>query len=120
MPILKRIGVGITREKATVLIWGGLRGAVSLSMALSLAQDSAVPKELGEQILFLTAGIVVLTIVINGATMEWLLHFLGLDKLPPAKEASVQKAKRVTIGLLPLNHKIATFPGAVKGGSDVC
>ena len=92
MPILKRIGVGITREKATVLIWGGLRGAVSLSMALSLAQDSAVPKELGEQILFLTAGIVVLTIVINGATMEWLLHFLGLDKLPPAKEASVQKA----------------------------
>lgn len=91
MPVLKRIGVGITQEKATVLIWGGLRGAVSLALALSLAQDSAVPKELGEQILFLTAGIVVLTIVINGSTMEWLLHRLGLDKLPPAKEASVQK-----------------------------
>lgn len=92
MPVLKRIGVGITREKATVLIWGGLRGAVSLSMALSLAQDSAVPHVLGDQILFLTAGIVVLTIVLNGSTMEWLLHLLGLDKLPPAKEASVQKA----------------------------
>ena len=92
MPVLKRIGVGITGEKATVLIWGGLRGAVSLSMALSLAQDSAVPPALGNQILFLTAGIVVLTIVLNGSTMEWLLHLLGLDKLPPAKEASVQKA----------------------------
>lgn len=92
MPVLKRIGVGITREKATVLIWGGLRGAVSLSMALSLAQDSSVPQELGEQILFLTAGIVVLTIVFNGSSMEWLLHILGLDKLPAAKEASVQKA----------------------------
>jgi NhaP-type Na+/H+ or K+/H+ antiporter len=92
MPILKRIGVGITREKATVLVWAGLRGAVSLALALSLAQDPAVPKALGEQILFLTAGIVVLTIVINGSTMEWLLHLLGLDKLPPAKEASVQKA----------------------------
>ena len=92
MPVLKRIGVGITREKATILIWGGLRGAVSLSMALSLAQDSAVPSALGDEILFLTAGIVVLTIVINGSSMEWLLHVLGLDRLPPAKEASVQKA----------------------------
>lgn len=92
MPILKRIGVGITGEKATVLVWGALRGAVSLSLALSLVQDDAVPDELGQQILFLTAGIVVLTIVINGSTMEWLLHQLKLDRLPPAKEASLQKA----------------------------
>jgi len=92
MPVLKRIGVGITRQKATVLIWGGLRGAVSLSMALSLVQDSSVSEAFADQVLFLTAGIVVLTIVINGSSMEWLLKFLGLDKLPPAKEASVQKA----------------------------
>jgi NhaP-type Na+/H+ or K+/H+ antiporter len=93
MPILSRIGIGINRDKATVLVWGGLRGAVSLSLALSLAQDSAVPEPLREQILFLTAGIVVLTIIINGTTMEWLLCLLKLDRLPPAKEASVQKAK---------------------------
>jgi len=93
MPLLSRIGVGITKEKAGVLIWGGLRGAVSLSLALSIAQDENIPKAVGEQILFLTAGIVVLTIVINGSTMEALLHFFGLDKLPPAKEASVQKAR---------------------------
>ena len=92
MPILKRIGVGITREKATVLVWGGLRGAVSLSLALALAQDEAIAAPLRNQILFLTAGIVVLTIVINGSSMEWLLHLLKLDKLPPAKEASVQRA----------------------------
>jgi len=94
MPLLKRIGVGITRQKATVLVWGGLRGAVSLSLALSLAQDEAVPQQLREQILFLTAGIVFLTIVINGSTMEWLLHLLKLDRLPPAKEESVQKARQ--------------------------
>lgn len=92
MPILKRIGVGINKKKATILVWGGLRGAVSLSLALSLSQDAAVPKEIGEVILFLTAGIVVLTIVINGSTMEWLLRLLNLDKLPPAKQASVNKA----------------------------
>lgn len=94
MPLLERIGVGINRGKATVLVWGGLRGAVSLSLALSLAQDTAIPEQLREQILFLTAGIVFLTIVINGSTMEWLLHTLKLDKLPAAKEASVQKARQ--------------------------
>jgi len=103
MPILERIGVGITRQKATVLVWGGLRGAVSLSLALSLAQDTNVPEVLREQILFLTAGIVFLTIVINGSTMEWLLHILKLDKLPPAKEASVQKAR------LTINRKMELF-----------
>jgi NhaP-type Na+/H+ or K+/H+ antiporter len=93
MPFLERIGIGITREKATVLVWGGLRGAVSLSLALSIAADEAIPQVLRDQILFLTAGIVFLTIVINGSTMEWLLHVLKLDRLPAAKEASVQKAR---------------------------
>ena len=93
MPILKHIGVGITYQKATVLVWGGLRGAVSLSLALSLAQDSNMPESLREQILFLTAGVVFLTMVINGSTMEWLLHLLEFDKLPEAKEASVEKAQ---------------------------
>ena len=32
--------------------------------------------------------------VINGSTMEWLLHLFKLDKLPEAKEASVQKAQK--------------------------
>ncbi|MBT4835970.1 MAG: sodium:proton antiporter [Methylococcales bacterium] len=103
MPLLERIGVGINRKKAIVLVWGGLRGAVSLSLALSLAQDMAIPQQLREQILFLTAGIVFLTIVINGSTMEWLLHLLKLDQLPPAKEASIQKARQT------LDHKMSTF-----------
>lgn len=94
MPLLKRIGVGFNRQKATALVWGGLRGAVSLSLALSLAQDTAVPLQLRDQILFLTAGIVFLTIVINGSTMEWVLHLVKLDKLPEAKEASLLKARQ--------------------------
>lgn len=94
MPVLKRIGVGITFQKAMVLIWGGLRGAVSLALVLTLSMDTKIPTEISEQMLFLTAGIVVLTIVINGSTMEWLLHKLQLDKLPAGKEASVRKAHR--------------------------
>jgi len=93
MPLLKRIGIGINRAKALVLIWGGLRGAVSLALALIIAQDTMIDKELGDQILFLTAGIVVLTIVINSSSMTLLLKVLGLDKLPAAKQASLDKAQ---------------------------
>jgi len=92
MPVLKRIGIGITREKATVLVWGGLRGAVSLALALTVAQDDLIAKETGDRILFLCAGIVVLTILINGSSMGWLLRKLKLDRLPEAKQATVDKA----------------------------
>lgn len=107
MPLLKRIGVGITFQKAMVLIWGGLRGAVSLALVLTLSMDSKIPTAVSEQMLFLTAGIVVLTIVINGSTMEWLLHWLKLDKLPAGKEASVRKAHENIHGLM--EEFIASF-----------
>jgi NhaP-type Na+/H+ or K+/H+ antiporter len=93
MPLLKRVGIGINREKAIVLIWGGLRGAVSLALALIIARDSLIDQELGEQILFLAAGVVALTIIINSTSMSWVLGRLGLDKLPPAKQASLDKAR---------------------------
>ena len=92
MPLLKRIGIGINRQKATVLIWGGLRGAVSLALALTVAQNEIISKEIGDQVLFLCAGIVVLTILINGGSMGWMLKKMGLNKLPDAKQATVDKA----------------------------
>lgn len=93
IPLLKRIGIGINREKAIVLWWGGLRGAVSLALALTVAADDLIPKALGDTILFLCAGIVVLTILINGSTMGLVLKLLGLSALPPAKQATVDKAQ---------------------------
>ena len=80
-----------------------MRGAVSLALALSLAQDEMIDSAQGQQILFLSAGIVVLTILINGSTMEALLAWFGLDKLPPAKAATVDKAKNI------INRKLANL-----------
>lgn len=93
LPILKHIGIGIDFKKAVVLSWGGLRGAVALTLALTVAQDQRMPTELGDQILFLTAGIVVLTLLVNGTTMRLVLQWLELSKLPPAKQTTVDRAK---------------------------
>ncbi|MDP2561603.1 cation:proton antiporter [Psychrobium sp. 1_MG-2023] len=107
MPILKRIGIGITFEKAAVLCWGGLRGAVSLALALTVAASEVIPKQVGDHVLFLCAGIVVLTILINGSTMGFLLKMLGLNSLPPAKQATVDKA-RSTVNVA-LNEMLPTM-----------
>jgi len=107
IPVLKRIGIGINKEKTIVMIWGGLRGAVALALALSVAQNDIFPKEVGDQILFLSAGIVVLTILVNGTSIRWLLKILGLDSLPPAKQATVDKAENsINIELAAATEKL--------------
>ncbi len=127
MPLLKRIGIGINYQKSTVLVWGGLRGAVSLALALTVAQNELIPKEVGDQVLFLCAGIVVLTMLINGGSMGWVLKKLGLDHLPEAKQATVDKAggevSKTLSGLLPSMMEDDFLKGAdweqVKQGSGI-
>ncbi|SFD19807.1 cation:proton antiporter [Pseudoalteromonas denitrificans] len=93
MPVLARIGIGLTKEKSIVLIWGGLRGAVSLALALIVATNESLDIQLRDQILFLTAGIVVLTIIVNGSSMRFVMAKLGLDKLPKAKQQTLAKVQ---------------------------
>ncbi len=38
-PILTRLGYGLEWNNAVVMIWGGLRGAVGLALALQVALD---------------------------------------------------------------------------------
>ena len=57
------------------MTYGGLRGAVSLAMALLLDMDNSVDVLTKDMVVFHTAGIVTLTIVINGTTAGALEHF---------------------------------------------
>lgn len=59
-----------------VFVWGGLRGALALALALSL--DSSFPYR--EQILDLTFGVVIFSIVVQGLTIKPLVSFLKLSE----------------------------------------
>lgn len=107
-PALKKLNNDFDKGYAAVLTWGGLRGVVGLTLALAAIQDSRIPKPVGDQLLFLTAGIVVLTIVINGSTMLPLIKFLNLDKLPIAKFLTVRRAK------LQINEKLRAYYPEIK------
>ncbi|MEP6705487.1 MAG: Na+/H+ antiporter, partial [Acidobacteriota bacterium] len=61
-----------------VLFWGGLRGAISLALALSL------PLALAERELLrvMTFGVVLFTLLAQGTTMQFLMKRLGLGVAP--------------------------------------
>jgi hypothetical protein len=83
-PVLAPLCHGLSPKETAVVAWGGLRGAVSLALGLVVAAQHDVPAELRRQILLMTAGVVLLTILVNGTTMAKVLQTLGFDKKPAA------------------------------------
>ncbi len=74
------VQVGVSRRPerysprwGTVLTWGGLRGAISMVLALSLPQTPERPL-----LVTLTFGVVLLSLLVNGLSMAPLLRRLGL------------------------------------------
>jgi len=75
MPKRERLPRGWT----AVLAWSGLRG--SLSMVLALSLSAAMPQR--EMIVTMTVGVVVLSILVQGMTVSPLLRWLGLETVAP-------------------------------------
>nr|8PCZ_A Chain A, Sperm-specific sodium proton exchanger [Strongylocentrotus purpuratus]8PCZ_B Chain B, Sperm-specific sodium proton exchanger [Strongylocentrotus purpuratus]8PD3_A Chain A, Sperm-specific sodium proton exchanger [Strongylocentrotus purpuratus]8PD5_A Chain A, Sperm-specific sodium proton exchanger [Strongylocentrotus purpuratus]8PD7_A Chain A, Sperm-specific sodium proton exchanger [Strongylocentrotus purpuratus]8PD8_A Chain A, Sperm-specific sodium proton exchanger [Strongylocentrot len=92
-PILSRIGYGLTWRNAVIMTWGGLRGAVGLALAL-VVENLAGNDVIGSKFLFHTAGIVVLTLVINATTIQTLLRILGMSDISIPKRLAMAGAVR--------------------------
>ncbi len=95
-PVMKKAGYGLSNKDAYVLWWGALRGAIGLALALVVEGigDQYLPQSIQNQFLFLTAGIVILTLFVNATTITWLINYLGLTKISPAKAVMLQNAKK--------------------------
>ena len=64
-----------------VMLWGGLRGAVSLALALSIMENDSFDPEMQRFIGVLVTGFVLFTLLINATTIGRVLKLFGLDKL---------------------------------------
>ena len=49
-PLLRRIGYGMDYKSATMLVWGALRGAVSLALALIVSLDDLIDENVREKV----------------------------------------------------------------------
>ena len=94
------IGLLAIRERFTfgavrILTWGGLRGGISVALALSLpASDFKAP------ILAATYAVVVFSIIVQGLTMRPLVSYLMLDESgdPGSGDATIVRAPAMPRG----------------------
>jgi CPA1 family monovalent cation:H+ antiporter len=89
LPILSRVGLSArvnSRYKAA-LCWGGLRGAVSLALALAVLERDDLPQELKHFIGVTATGFVLATLLLNGLSLRPLIGLLGLNLLSPKERA---------------------------------
>jgi len=69
------------------ITWGGLRGALTLVLALGVTENSAIPHEIQRFVAVVATGFVLVTLFINGTTLRAVIGLLGLDRLSPRDEA---------------------------------
>lgn len=75
-----------TRYKVTML-WGGLRGAITLALVLAVTENPRVPSQAAHFVATVATGFVLFTLLVNGTTLRALVVRLGLDRLSPRDEA---------------------------------
>src|SRR6516164_5031897 len=68
------------------IIWGGLRGALTLLLALAATENPALGPEIQRFIAALATGFVLFTLFVNGTTLRLVIALLGLNRLSPRNQ----------------------------------
>jgi CPA1 family monovalent cation:H+ antiporter len=68
-----------------VLFWGGLRGAITLALALSLPNEGIFVQE-REKLQAMAFGLTLFTLLVQGFSMDWFLKRLKLIVRSPAQD----------------------------------
>jgi hypothetical protein len=76
MPLLSRMGYGLTFKEATILVYGGMRGAVGLSLALMVELNHAIDDKYSNLVNFHVCAVVFLSLVVNGTTCGYLYKWI--------------------------------------------
>ncbi len=89
MPLLRHTSLAqrIPLRFKLTMLWGGLRGSITLAMALAVTENESVAPEIQRFIAILATGFVLFTLLVNGTTLRTLVHRLGLDQLSPIDQA---------------------------------
>ena len=89
LPLLSaaRVTERVNRDYKLVILWGGLRGAVTLALALAVTENRAIDPEVQRFVAILATGFVLVTLLVNGTTLRPMIHLLGIDRLAPIDQA---------------------------------
>ncbi|WP_176083157.1 cation:proton antiporter [Martelella sp. HB161492] len=85
LPVLTflKLSPKIEAPYCVAILWGGLRGAVTLALALAVTENRFVPPEIKHQVGILATGFTLFTLIVQGTTLRWAIAKLRLDQLSP-------------------------------------
>jgi len=102
---LMRLSPRISGGYKFVILWGGLRGAVTLALALAVTESRSVPPDAQRLVAVLATGFTLFTLLVQGTTLRWIIHRLGIDRLPRI-EAALQH-QVVAVALQTVREEVA-------------
>ncbi|ARP84890.1 cation:proton antiporter [Bordetella genomosp. 9] len=114
---MTKFGTRVNRAYKTVMLWGGLRGAVSLALALAVTERDDVPYEARQFIAVATTGFVLMTLFINGISLRPLIRMLRLNELSQ-REATIRD-QAVAVALSDLQERTDEVAAADNIGPEV-
>ena len=83
LPVLETLKLvqPVNRRYKAILVWGGLRGAVTIVLAMVAAGNQELPEATRDFIAISAVLFVLFTLFVNATTLGLVMHFFGLDKL---------------------------------------
>ncbi len=86
----------VPRPYQHVMFWGGLRGAISVALALSLvAEETSLGVDLVSTLQVMTFGVVLFTLLVQGLSIERLITRLGLAAKPQERTEQQRQQARI-------------------------
>ncbi len=89
LPLLARLKLSprVEPRYQAAILWGGLRGAVTLALALAVTESVRVPSDIQRQVGIIATGFTLFTLLVQGTTLRMVIAWLGLDRLSPLDRA---------------------------------
>lgn len=119
MLTLARLSPRVEGPYRLSILWGGLRGAVTLALALAVTESAGVPPEVKRQVGVIAVGFTLFTLLVQGTTLRILIHWLGLDRLSSLDRALADQVIAVALQsvretVAETTRSLALQPGIVR------
>lgn len=88
MPLFARIGISkpLPVSHQLLIAWGGIRGPVTLTLALCVARNAALPFDARQFAAATATGFVLLNLLCNGLTLRTVARWLGIGAKPGRRQ----------------------------------
>jgi len=99
LPLLNifKVSERVDNAYKAVVTWGGLRGAVTVALALGVTEHPALDDVTQRFVAVLATGFVLFTLLVNGLTLRPMIRLLKLDRLSPLNQALRSKVLAVAL-----------------------